>query len=123
MAIVNHKNCKDCQENKLKAVALIAVPIERGDIPYDFSLEQIEAAYATTAHILVHLATPLLRSNNDPHEVVEGIDFLTAAGYFRTLTRALLRRNDVSETMRSLLQFNEVAIGFVCERIMEGTNH
>lgn len=118
MVLVNFKNCKDCQNSKIGAIASIALLIQRGDIPYDFSLEQVEEAYASAAQILAHLGPPLVRSN-DPSQDHEGVLFSEAASYFRTLTQALLRRDDVSETMRSLLQFNELAITIVSERVME----
>lgn len=120
MASINMMDCRDCKENKIKiqAVASIAVPIQRGDAPYNFSLEQIEEAYSSAAQILAHLG-PLLIRCNEPYEVVEGTLFSEAASYFRTLTQTLLRRDDISETMRGLVQFNELAIEIVSKRAME----
>lgn len=101
----------------IMSVREIAEPLQRGDLPCEFWPEDVLDAHANAALVLAYMTQHL---QNVPNAIDhrDADVFTYANSYFRTLTQVLLRRDDVSEQTKKLLQFCVTAPRVLAQEII-----
>lgn len=89
-------------------VRLIAEPLQRGDLPCDFTLDELFQAHTRAGNLVANLTEQVEWSLGViDYQLYELLRY--AHGYFRTLTQTLLQRDDVNERDKLLLRLSEIA--------------
>lgn len=101
----------------LALVREVGEPLQRGDLPCDFTIDEVRQAHGRAALIVSYMTRELqhLRDAIDHRDA----DVLSnASSYLRTLSYVLLRSEEVSDQEKMLLQFCAIATSFVSMRII-----
>lgn len=101
----------------LELVREVGEPLERGDLPCDFTIEEIKQAHGRAALIMSYM-TRELRTVRDAIDHRDADVFGQASSYLRTLSYVLLRSEDVTEQQKMVLQFCTIATSFVSMQII-----
>lgn len=92
----------------LEEARLISEPIARGDLPYDFTLEQLWDAHTKAGRVLIHL-TEKIQHGSEPLAFDDYESLRYAHQSFRTLTAWLERQPSIDTRDRLLLSLCELA--------------
>lgn len=104
----------------LAEVKEVAVPIQRGDAPYNFSVHQLIEAHGKAVAVVTFATTQLVRVENAIDHRDADI-FGEGSSYLRTLTVALMGADNVPEELKQLLQYFVIAPTFISEQIIRPT--
>lgn len=102
----------------LNEVAEIANPIQRGDQPYSFDVEQLKEAMFAATEVLM-FAEELLAPYRDAAINFKGSrELLEAGSYMRSIAHELEQHPEADEALRSQLGFYKRAPRYLSERII-----
>jgi len=104
----------------LAEVKQVADPIQRGDLPYSFSVHQLIEAHGQAASV-VTFATRLLARVENPIDHRDAEVLTLGTSYLNTLTAALLGSDNVPAELQQLLQYFVIAPSFISEQIIRPT--
>lgn len=101
----------------LALVREVGDPLQRGDIPCDFTIEEVRQAHGRAA-LIVSYMTRELQNIRDAIDHRDADVFSGASSYLRTLSYVLLRSEEVSDEEKMVLQFCTIATSYVSMRII-----